>query len=89
MIFGIYTRPDGAYLLVPECMQPSVEAEKLHGPLKFLELMDWCEEPLPDIWTTVMTSLDEHSFVLFQDAAATYLSETEVGFRLRKRCESL
>lgn len=81
MNFGIYTRPDGAHVLVPDCMQASVEAERLHGPLEFLELMNWCEEFPPDIWKTVMAELDEHSFVVLQDAAAKYLLETEASFR--------
>ena len=82
MIFGVYTRPDGAYLLVPDCMKASAEAETLHGPLKFLELMDWPEEPLPDVWKTMMTELDGHSFVVLQDAVARCLHESEAGFYL-------
>jgi hypothetical protein len=77
MIFGIYARPDGAYLLVPECMTASAEAERLHGPLKFVEMMDWCEEPVPDIWKTVIGELDAHSFVVLPDAAVICLLETE------------
>lgn len=80
MIFGIYTRPDGAYLLVPECMKASAEAQRLHGPLKFLEMMDWTEEPVPDIWKTVMGELDIHSFVVLQDAAVQCLLESEGRF---------
>lgn len=77
MIFGIYTRPDGAYLLVHACMQASAEAQRLHGPLKFLEMMDWTEEPAPQIWKSVMDELDRHSFVVLQDAAAQSLLEAE------------
>ena len=82
MIFGIYARPDGAYLLVPACMQASAEAQRLHGPLQFLERMDWSEEPIPDIWQTLMAELDRHSFVVLQDAAVKCLVETEASFRL-------
>ena len=82
MIFGIYTRPDGAYLLVPACMKASAEAERIHGPLKFLEMMDWSEEPVPDIWKTVMAELDEHSFVVLRDAATQCLLEPDGSFRV-------
>lgn len=79
MIFGIYTRPDGAYLLVPECMKASAEAERIHGQLKFLEMLDWSEEPNPAIWKAVMAELDEHSFVVLQDAVDTYLLESDAS----------
>lgn len=77
MQFTIYMRPDGAYVFVPACMQASAEAERLHGPLKFLQFMDWTQEPVPAMWETVMTAMDEHSFVVFQDAVAKYLVETK------------
>lgn len=80
MIFGIYTRPDGAYLLVPACMQASAEAERLHGPLKFMKMMGWTERPAPHIWKTVMDELDRHSFVVLQDAAAQSLHEAEGSY---------
>lgn len=82
MIVGIYSRPDGAYLLVPDCMTASAEAQRLHGPLKFVELMDWSEDPLPEIWETVIAELDAHSFVVLQDATVKFLLETEANFRV-------
>lgn len=77
MHFAIYMRPDGAHVFVPECMQASIEAEALHGPLKFLKFLDWCEEPLPAMWKTIMTEIDDHSFAVFQDAVAKYLVEAK------------
>jgi hypothetical protein len=45
-------------------------------------MMDWSEEPIPDIWQTLMAELDRHSFVVLQGAAVKCLVETEASFRL-------
>ncbi len=76
MIFSIYTRLDGGYVFVPSCMQASMEAERLHGPLRYLDSLEWSEGSLPAVWDTVMAEVDAHSFAVLQDAFEKYLTNS-------------
>ena len=67
MIFNVYTRLDGAYVLVPECMTASLEAQRLHGPLEYCDRLDSDEHPFPGLWELVVRETDEHSFAVLQE----------------------
>lgn len=66
VIFNVYTRPDGAYLLVPDCMLTPLEAEATHGPLTFCETIDSDRYPVPALWERVMDEIDQMSFAVLQ-----------------------
>ena len=68
MRFNVYTRPDGAFLLVPDCMTASREAEALHGPLAFCDTIDSDEYPVPALWDRVAAEIDQLSFAVLQPA---------------------
>ena len=61
---------------MPECMQASMEAERLHGPLRFLDYVEWSDHPLPAVWETVMSEVDAHSFAVLPDVCEKYLTGT-------------
>lgn len=64
MKFTVYSRPDGAYVLVPDCMLASQEAHSIHGPLTFCDSLDSEAYPMPAIWETVMSEVDQRSFAV-------------------------
>ncbi|HET6435672.1 MAG TPA: hypothetical protein VFG18_08210 [Xanthomonadaceae bacterium] len=33
--FDLYATPSGAFIAVPDCLRPSMEAETRHGPLRW------------------------------------------------------
>lgn len=35
MDLALYRGPSGVYIVVPDCLQPSLTAENRHGPLRF------------------------------------------------------
>jgi hypothetical protein len=73
LIFNIYTRPDGAFLLVPECMEASRAAEVQHGPLHFCGTINSSEHPVPALWNRVLSETDDHSFAVLQESVGKQL----------------
>jgi hypothetical protein len=75
MLFAIYTRPDGAYVLVPDHVPPSVDAQNGTGPLTFCETINVNDHPHPAVWERVNAEIDRHSFaVLHATVAERFLS---------------
>ena len=70
MYFAIYTRPDGAYVLVPDQMPPSTDAQNGTGPLTFCETVNVKDHPHPAVWERVKAEIDRHSFAVLQAAVA-------------------
>ena len=68
MIFTVYTRPDGAYLLIPDCLHVPRAAEVAHGPLQYCETVDSEEHAMPALWERVMAEVDQMSFAILQAA---------------------
>ena len=70
MHLAIYTRPDGAYVLVPNHVTPSLDAQNGTGPLTFCETIDVSEHPHPAVWERVNAEIDRHSYAVLQAALA-------------------
>ena len=68
MIFTVYTRPDGAYLLIPDCLHVPRSAEAEHGPLEYCETVDSEQHALPALWERVIAEVDQMSFAILQAA---------------------
>jgi len=68
VIFTVYTRPDGAYLLIPDCLHVPRAAEVAHGPLQYCETVDSEEHAMPALWERVMAEVDQMSFAILQAA---------------------
>ena len=68
MIFSVYTRPDGAYVLVPDCLRVPRSAEALHGPLEYCDSIDSEAHPLPALWERVLDEIDQMSYAVLQAA---------------------
>ena len=65
MKFDVYTRPDGAYVLVPDCLQASREAQRLHGPLTFCDTVDTEHAALPrPFWEQLIAEIDTRSYAV-------------------------
>ena len=64
MDFKAYRRPDGAYVLVPDCLVASRDAQARHGPLVLVGRFDApcpAEDP---IWNRVLGDLDRQSYAV-------------------------
>jgi hypothetical protein len=70
MYIAIYTRADGAYVLVPDHMTPSADAQNGTGPLTFCETINASEHPHPAVWERVNAEIDRHSYAVLQASVA-------------------
>lgn len=68
MKFNVYTREDGAYILIPEGSGALDDAQSLHGALLFCESIRPEDYPFPAIWQTVYAELERHSHALLPEA---------------------
>ncbi|GAB2518957.1 hypothetical protein [Lysobacter humi (ex Lee et al. 2017)] len=62
MFFEAYRRPDGALLLVPDCMLASREAQLRHGPLVALGRVHADPDRDDALWRRVLTDIDRQSY---------------------------
>lgn len=73
MEFTAYRRADGAWLLVPDCLVPSREAEARHGPLVLVARFD-AECPAGDsAWQRVLDDIDAQAYALVRRETGEYL----------------
>lgn len=64
MEFKAYRRPDGAYMLVPDCLVASRDAQARHGPLVLVARFD-IDCPVDDpVWHRVLSDIDQQSYAL-------------------------
>ena len=77
MTLTIYTRPDGAYVLVPDSIEAIREAEARHGPLVHCERIDSEDFPIASIWNRVFSEIDDHLFAVVQPAIGRHLLGVE------------
>lgn len=77
MIFRAYARPDGAYLLVPDCLVASRDAESRHGPLRPVGYLDSDAQPDSALWQRVVGDIDRQSYAVVRQ---------ETGRRLLAVC---
>ena len=68
MKFDVYTREDGAYVLIPEGTNAFAESQSVHGPLTFCEAIVPHDYPFPAIWQTVFAELERHSHAVLPEA---------------------
>jgi hypothetical protein len=66
--FDIYTRTDGAYVLIPEGSAVLREIESLYGELTFCETIDERDYPIAAIWQTVHGALERTSHAVLAEA---------------------
>lgn len=64
MDFRAYRRPDGAYVLVPNCLVASRDAEVRHGPLALVATFSVdCAVDDP-VWHRVLGDIDRQSYAV-------------------------
>lgn len=85
MKFSVFLSPKGDYLLVPDCLKASREAERLHGPLVSCGEIDSDDHPLPDLWATVMEDVDARLYSVVNEVVATALLGIDCTTSARKR----
>lgn len=73
MKFTVYTRRDGAYVFVPECMVPPLEAEGTHGRMTVSYVVESDDYPVASLWETILWDIDKFSFAVLQNAVARQL----------------
>jgi hypothetical protein len=64
MDFKAYRRPDGAYVLVPDCLVASRDAQARHGPLALVARFDAPCSPEDPVWHRVLADLDRQSYAV-------------------------
>ena len=62
MDFKAYRRPDGAYVLVPDCLVASRDAQARHGPLALVARFDAPCTPDDPVWARVLADIDRQSY---------------------------
>jgi hypothetical protein len=65
--FNIYCCADGALLLVPTCCQPSLAAEQLFGPLRWVGNVDLDDGSLG---RNALDGIDHDTFARLDDASS-------------------
>lgn len=75
MIFKAYSRPDGAIVLVPECMVASKEAEVRHGPLAYAGIVDSSCVPDRAVWRRVLADIDRQSYAVVRNSLASMVTD--------------
>lgn len=73
MIFKAYTRPDGAYVLVPDCLVASREAHRRHGPLGFVGHLDGRDGLEDPAWRRILADIDQQSYAVVRRATGERL----------------
>ena len=81
MDLSLYRASSGVYIVVPDCMQPSIEAEHLHGPLDFQGLYH-----IPDAMAAcarLTPEMEAHCFAVLSpsEAARLLASSTQAARR--------
>lgn len=64
MVFSAYRRGDGAFVLVPDCLIASREANATHGPLIFVAAFESGCDADETIWQRVMADIDRQSYAV-------------------------
>jgi hypothetical protein len=72
MKFTVY-KADDLYLLVPDCIKASREAEHLYGPLTYCSKIESDDHPIPELWATVMAEVDARLFAVISELTANRL----------------
>lgn len=74
MIFKAYARHDGAYILVPDCLVASREAQTRHGPLSYVGLVDSSTHLEPAVWDRVLSDVDRQSYAVVRSTMRPLLA---------------
>lgn len=61
---SVFLRDGSDYVLIPECLLPSNECERLHGPLVACGSMTIADDPAEGLWQQVVADIDQHDFAL-------------------------
>lgn len=73
MEFRAYRRPDGAYVLVPDCLVASRDAEVRHGPLVLIATLAVdCPSDDP-VWHRVLGDIDRQSYAVVRRETGEHL----------------
>ncbi|HZX79370.1 MAG TPA: hypothetical protein VFE72_00245 [Lysobacter sp.] len=73
MEFKAYRRPDGAYVLVPDCLVASRDAQARHGPLVLVARFDAACPPDDPVWQRVLADIDHQSYAVVRRDTGEYL----------------
>lgn len=80
MEFKAYRRPDGAYVLVPDCLLASRDAQARHGPLTLIARFDVDCSADDAVWHRVLADIDRQSYAVVRRETGEQLVRREAGF---------
>lgn len=82
MFFKAYRRPDGAVLLVPDCLLASRDAQQRHGPLLLIGRVDADPGRECELWHRVLDDIDRQSYaVVRRDMALKFVDDPVLAMR--------
>ena len=70
MKLTVYKSVSADYLLVPDCVRASREADRLHGPLVHCGEIESDEYSLPDLWAEVGAQIDARLYAVVDHEVA-------------------
>jgi hypothetical protein len=76
MKFTVY-KAEGLYLLVPDCIKASREAEHRYGPLSYCGEIESDDHPSTELWAMVMADIDTRLFAVVGELVANALLGTD------------
>lgn len=83
MELSLYLSATGVHVAVPDCLRPSVEAEHLHGPLRFLRRLALDEEHVSRVAPRLTERMDQACYAVLSAeeargllASASHVSRT-------------
>ena len=78
--------PEGGYVLVPGCFLPSIECERLYGPLLACGQMTISDDQGEGRWQPIIADIDRNNFALIDTTKAEHLFGVRI---MRTRAGSL
>lgn len=76
MNFTAYRRADGAFVLVPDCLVASREAQIHHGPLTLVGRVAADGPPDDPAWRRILRDIDHHTYAVVRSQTGEALVRT-------------
>lgn len=70
MLLKGYLLQDNHYILIPDCLLPSLHCQSLHGPLRLRGSVSIADFPNDRDWSLVLAEIDRETFALASVAEA-------------------
>lgn len=73
MVLNVYLSQDNHYVLIPDCLLPSLHCQSLRGSLRLRGSVSIADFPDDRDWSLILAQIDRQTFVLASVAEARRL----------------